>query len=171
MDDTKFEQEFGVDLDGPNLDIVKAVQVGIDVEKRGELYYFEGAKKVSDPELKRFLEFLAKQEIEHFEILTRLKQSLQESKNWIETTQRLEHPEIFQKGKEPVIKEGSEDLEILMHALEVEKQTRDYYQKFADNIEDEKGKNFFKKMADFEQSHADMIQTMIDIRGEAHIET
>jgi len=171
MANTKFEQEFSVDLDSPNLDVVKAVEVGIEIEQRGEKYYFEGAEKVSDEELKRFLMFLGKQEIEHFEILNRLKQSLQEKQQWIETTDKLEKPEIFQKGKEPVIKEGSEDLEILMHALEVEKQTRDYYRKFAENIDDATGKHFFEKLADFEQGHADLIQAMIDIRGESHIET
>lgn len=171
MDDTKFEQEFSVDLDGPNLDVVKAVEVGIEIEKRGEQYYFDSAKRVSGEELRRFLEFLGNQEIEHFETLNSLKQSLQEKQQWIETDEKLEHPEIFQKGKEPVIREGSEDLEILMHALEVEKQTRDYYRKFAENIDDPTGKHFFEKLADFEQGHADMIQAMMEIRAETHIET
>ena len=170
MEDTKFEQEFDVDLDGPNLDVVKAVEAGIAIEKRGEEYYFSSAKRVSNEEIRRFLEFLGKQETEHYEILNRLKQSLQESGNWIETDEKLEHPEIFQKGN-PDIKEGSEDLEILMHALEVEKQTRDYYQKFAENIDDQTGKHFFEKLADFEQGHADMIKEMMDIRAETHIET
>ena len=171
MDKIAFEEEFHVDLDSSNLDIVKAVEVGIEIEKRGEKYYFENAEKVHDEELKRFLEFLGKQEIEHFEILGRLKQSLQENNNWIKTDERLEHPEIFQKGKAPEIKKDSEDLEILMHALEVEKQTRDYYKKLADNIDDPSGKHFFETLVNFEQSHADMIQDMMDIRSETHIET
>ncbi len=171
MDDTKFEQEFHVDLDAPNLDVVKAVDAGMEIEKRGTDYYFDSAKKVSDEELKRFLEFLGKQEIEHYNILNKLKQSLQETGKWMETTESLEKPQIFQKGKTPNITEGSEDLEALMHALGVENETRDYYRKFAENIDDPTGKHFFEKLADFEQGHADMIQAMMDIRSESHIET
>lgn len=171
MEKTKFEQDYNIDLDAPNLDVVKGVEVGIEIEKMGRDYYFESAEKVHDEELKRFLEFLGGQEVEHFNILNELKKSLQERGQWIETTERIEKPEIFQRGKPPEIKEGSEDLEILMHALEVEKQTRDYYRKFAENISDERGRHFFEKLADFEQGHAGMIEAIADIRAESHIET
>lgn len=166
-----YEKEFHLDLDSPSLDVVKAVEAGIEIERRGEQYYFDSAKKVSDPELKRFLEFLGKQEIEHFNILSKLKKSLKEEGNWIQTTESLEQPQIFQRGRPPKINEGSEDLEVLMHALDVEKETRDYYRKFAQNIDDPTGRHFFEKLADFEQGHADMIQAMMDIRAESHIET
>ena len=165
---TQFEREFGIDLDSPNLDVVKAVQVGIDIEKRGEKFYFSSAKKAGDG-LRKFLEFLGKQETEHFELLSELKASLQQRGHWIKTTESLEKPEIFKAGKTPRASGG--DLEILMQALDAEKKSRDYYARFAEHIKDPVGRHFFSKLAAFEQGHADMIDAMIDLRSESRIET
>jgi rubrerythrin len=167
---TQFEREFGVDLDAPNLDVVKAVQVGIDIEKTGEKFYFSSAKKAGD-DLRKFLEFLGKQETEHLQLLSELEASLQQRGHWIKATEKLERPEIFKAGKAPHVTSRSGDLEILMHALEAEKKSRDYYGRFAEHIKDPTGRHFFTKLADFEQGHASMIEAMIDIRSESSIET
>jgi rubrerythrin len=172
MEKTEFEQEYGIDLDSPDVNVVKAVEVGIAIEKRGEDFYFGHAERLQsmNPELAEFLKFLGNQEVLHHGMLTELKKSLQEKKQWMEPDEKLREPEIFSKGN-PAVKEGSDDLEILMEALKVEKDTRDYYRKFSEEIGESEGKQFFKALADFEQTHVDMIDGIIEARAETHIET
>jgi rubrerythrin len=51
---------------------------------------------------------------------------------------------------------------VLLYALKTEKDLVEFYEKFAHNIKDSKGKAFFLKLADWERTHYQLIEGIYD---------
>ncbi len=50
----------GSSVGGMNMDVVKALKAGMDIEKKGEAFYSKAAEKVGNPHGQLTLNFLAK---------------------------------------------------------------------------------------------------------------
>ncbi len=154
MSKTQFEEDFGIDLSSPNLDIVKAVEVAIEIEKMGKQFYEYYAEK-ADPEARMFLEFLAKEKEKHIEILKELRASLKLRNAWIELKQdreiegMLENLQVFKEKLEIKV----ESVDMIMKCIENEKKTREFYERLAENVKSEEGRKFFQALAKWEDSH------------------
>ncbi len=156
MEKTKFEMEFGIDFSSPNLDVINGIDIGIKIEQKGLEFYSEQARKSPHEAIKMFFEFMAKQEDEHLKLLSELKKSLTEKKQWIDLEyERPKKPdEFFRKG-------GESELNAMLAAMETEKETANFYTRFAHAVGDEKGRDFFMKLAEWEQTHYNMLNAIV----------
>ena len=155
MEKTKFEMEFGIDLSAPNLDMIQGIDIGIKIEQKGMEFYTEQARKSPHEAVKTFFMFLANQEREHVKLLSELKTSLVEKKQW--KSLEYEHP----KKPDEFFKESEQsELDAMLAAMETEKETANFYTRFAHAIPGEKGKDFFMKLAEWEQIHYNMINAI-----------
>ena len=169
---TQFEEDYGIDLSAPNLDISKAIEVAIEIEKMGKQFYEHHAEK-ADSETRRFLEFLAREEEKHINILENLRKSLQERNVWTEVKQdgkieeMIDRLETFKKNQ----KTKPSAVSAVIQSIEREKETRDFYLRLAENLKNEEGKRFFKSLAEWEQSHYELLSGILESETDFRMET
>ncbi len=169
---TQFEEDYGIDLSSPNLDISKAVEVAIEIEKMGKQFYEHHAEK-ADSETKRFLDFLAREEEKHINILENLRKSLQERNAWTEVKQdgkieeMISRIDTFRKNQ----KAGQSSVSAIIDSIEREKETRNFYLRLAENLKNEEGRRFFRSLAEWEQSHYELLSGILEAETEFRMES
>ena len=171
MDDkTRFESDFGIDLFSGSAGIEKAIEMGIQIENEGNRFYTEKASQVKIPQVRHHLSRLAEDETDHASMLKELKQSLSERGEWIgaketpDMRERLEELGAFKPEKDgPRIEGTSSAIEVLNEALKLEERTRDFYKSLANELKNDKGRGFFEKLAEWEQSHCEIVTKLRDM--------
>lgn len=110
------------------------------------------------------IKFIASEEVNHLEQLTGLKETLGSKKGWVsaEKLGKPQGPKLYEKGFEPKVDENSEDASILLAAARAEIEARDFYLRFSEKISDVTGKKFFQRLAEFEQSHYDLFDGILE---------
>jgi rubrerythrin len=168
MEPTQFEKEFGIDLSSPKLDVIRGIEVGIEIEKRGIEFYSEQAGKPRHAPVRSFFEFMAGQEREHARMLSELKDSLKERNEWTDlksgSADAKNAGRFFVKGK-------FSELDSILSAMKTEKATSDFYSRFSENLREKKGKEFFRKLAEWERRHYDMLNSIFEQSTEFRMET
>jgi len=166
---TNFEKDFDIDLSTGSAGIENAIEMGIHIEENGRKFYMEKAASANIPQVRHHLQRLAEDEVKHTQLLVDLKHSLTERGEWIgikelpDTRKRLEELSAFSKEKGPMIEDTSSTIEVLNEALKLEKRVSNFYKGLADELKNDKGVEFFNKLADWEQSHYDLIKKLIEI--------
>ena len=154
----------------PHPDVLAALTLGIQAEVAAYVFYLEAAKKVVKKELIDPLNRLANEEKRHFHILERQYDSLIRSEKWITTADVMKQeglPEINEdmtNEHKDLVKKVSNmktDREILEMALSLEVEARDTYQKAHDKADGEEARETFHHLANFEQGHVNLINSMI----------
>ena len=154
-----FEEFFGLG----SIDIAKGVEIAIDLEKKSIDYYTEKSKKMESKDVASLLRFIAKEETTHLKELETLKQNLAKKKGWISADKLGEPqgPKLYEESGSPAVREDSGDVGILLGAARAEREARDFYEEFSRTIKDEKGRKFFQKLAEFEQTHYDLFDGIL----------
>jgi rubrerythrin len=133
------------------------------MEKDGESYYRELAKKCNDKEgLRKILNMLADDEVKHYQTLEKMKNM--ETAD-IEETQILKNVKnIFVQLKEEraEIKTDISQLDLYKKAQEIEKKSEDFYLQKVEELENEKHKQILLKIADEEKKHYYLLQNIIE---------
>jgi rubrerythrin len=169
---TQFEKDFKIDLSRKNFNILRAVEVGMKIEKMGKQFYELNAKKL-DPETRAFFEFLAKEELKHLNLLKKLRVRLLEKAGWFdlkedrEVYKWLDRVDAFKKK----LSKKSTGVEPIILSIENEKKTRDYYQRLADNLEDPEGKEFFLALARWEATHFELLSGILEAETEFRMQS
>ncbi len=154
----------------PHPDVLAVLTLGIQAEVAAYVFYLEAAKKVTKKELIEPLKRMANEEKRHFHILERQYDSLIRTEKWNTTADVLKQeglPEINEdmtnEHKELVKKVGNmkSDREILEMALALEIEARDTYKKAHDNADSEDARETFHHLANFEQGHVNLVNSMI----------
>ncbi len=147
--------------------LVKVIEAGIELEKKGLINYLNFAHKSKSMTGKNMFIRLAKDEYEHMRILEGIKANIVEGKVMEKPnipTEEIEGlmPKI--KSKDGLIKgeEGASDLEALKMALEFEKKASNYFAELAKKSEDPETKKLAQELARWEETHYDLIQAEID---------
>jgi len=139
-------------------------EYAMQMEKDGENYYRELAKKAANPGLKNIFLLLADNEIEHYDIIKAMKES--SDYNFKETKILGQSKNIFMK-----IKEQNEDLsginmsrkEVYEKALDLEKQSIDFYDDLKNKeIESDIQKEIISKIKEEEKQHYFLIENIIE---------
>ncbi len=148
-------------------DLVKVIEAGIALEKKGLINYLNFAHKSKSMTGKNMFIRLAKDEYDHMNILEGIKANIVEGKVMEKPqipTEEIETllPKI--KSKDGLIKgeEGASDIEALKMALEFEKKAANYFAELAEKAEDEETKKLARELARWEETHYDLIQAEID---------
>ncbi len=160
---SNFEKRFETAL-GKSDFVSEGILVALDFEKESEEFYSNAAKRTTDAGAKSLFEFLATEEARHFAALEELKKSLQSRGKWIAppNAPRIKSPDIFKlKTADPEALNAGEHTEVLS-ALHAEKEAQYYYARLADKTEDQEGKRFFFKMAEFEKAHAQLLDGLFE---------
>jgi rubrerythrin len=147
-----------------SIDVAKGIQIGIWLEKKSINFYNEKSKNMLNSAAANLIKFIASEEVNHLEQLTALKETLAKKKGWVsaETLGKPQEPKLYEKGFEPKVDETSEDASILLAAARAEVEARDFYIKFSEKINDTIGKKFFERLAEFEQSHYDLFDGILE---------
>jgi rubrerythrin len=147
-----------------SIDVVKGVEIGIELEKKSIAFYREKSKNLENKAAADLLKFIETEEASHLKHLEMLKQNLIKKKGWVSADKlgKPEGPRLYEKGVEPKIEEGSKDFSVLLAAARAEAEARNFYEEFSQKIPDKEGSKFFKKLAEFEQTHYDLFNGILE---------
>ncbi|MCX8117894.1 MAG: ferritin family protein [Desulfobacterota bacterium] len=132
---------------------LKAIKVAMEAEKEAHQAYAKAAKGTRDPKGRDMFQQLAEFELNHFQKLKALLQSLEEKGEWIpyEGT----HLKIRKIALVPDLpeKEDLTELDALKMAIQEEKKAQHYYRTLAELTRDPKGKEMYRRLAEEEALH------------------
>lgn len=174
-DVTDIEKEFRINLSAPDFDVVRAIEVGMQIEQKGRKFYLDSMNKVSEP-LKPFLKFLASQEREHEADLNDVKKTLQSMNIWVklpptQIQEPLRNFSVFKKHPGTEHRDNVQDIQVILTAIDMEKKTRDFYMRFSEKVKSADGRAFFKSLADWERKHYDLLSGIYNAESYVRLET
>lgn len=148
-------------------DLEKILKTAIDVEVNGMSTYYDFAEKTQNENGKKMFQQLAKDEEEHQNILEEQLEHLAKSSTWKEIKipqSRLQSlvPEVREKQIRTKGEAKLGEIDALNTALDMERKTAQYYREQAEKLDDAQAKNMFKQLAEWEDSHIDLIQAELD---------
>ena len=144
------------------ISLIDSVRVVKENERLAIKSYAEAAKKVTNPYCVQLFEQLSDFEGYHYERLTRLEKSLEETGEYIDYEGRdFPLPTILEIkiANEPQQKSV---LDILTGAMDLEKAAAKAYADLAANIDDPKGNDMFARLAKEEHIHYKVLYDVYD---------
>ena len=94
------------------------------------------------------------------ESMNELKESLKKKNQWIEITKKPARPKIF-SDTDKSIDENSKDINIILAAMRVERDTQKLYLGIAEKLKSPDGRKFFSALSDFEQGHFELLDGIL----------
>jgi rubrerythrin len=132
-------------------------------EKGGHDFYREAAAKTSDPKGKSMFEWLAKQEMNHYQKLSSQREALAQGKVWQEPSEtaepalgRSEFPQISEASGEVRVNTG--ELDALKVGIEAEKESIALYRQAAQDSTNEDAKEMFLRLVAEEEGHLELLE-------------
>jgi rubrerythrin len=137
---------------------VKAIKVAMEAEKNAYQAYSKAAKMTKNPKGKDMFQQLSEFEMNHYQKLKTLLQSLEGKGEWIlyEGT-NLKKKKISLKGEKPKGQEQLNDLDALKIAIRAEKKAQAFYRSMAELTKDPQGKDMYKRLASEEDLHEKLL--------------
>ena len=140
---------------------IEAIKIAMDAEMKAHKKYTQAAQKSSNPKGKDMFSQLAAFELNHYNNLKALFDSLSDGKGWTTYagTQFSNPPASGEEESSAREKEEIKDdvLAILSKAIEGEKKACEYYNKLAEETSDPAGKKMFKKLSEEEKLHTKIL--------------
>ncbi len=147
---------------------VEALQIALDTEKKGYLFYKVAAKSSKDPKGQEVFEHLAKDEIEHMGVIATVFESLTNNEPWMTYAEAVEKygatpgekiifPDVPEEAQEDF-----DDLRALEEALEFEKKAVQFYTAQAAEAGTENARAFYQSLIEIEAGHVQIIQAELD---------
>ena len=146
---------------------IKALKTAIEVEDNGLYIFLKFARKTKDTTGKNMFIRLAMDELEHRRILDKQLNNLLEGGTWENI--EIPHSEIEQIA--PMIREkqqrtkgesGLAEIDALNTALDLEKKAAKFFREKAEIVDHPEVKDLFIRLAEWEESHYDLIQAELD---------
>lgn len=137
-----------------------AIRTAMDAEMEAHTYYSQSAQKAASPKGKNMFSQLAAFELNHYNNLKALLDSLLQGKGWtVYQGTRFSDTSHAPEGKDAAREEDSKDdvLAILSKAINDEKNAAAYYAKLAHETADPAGKAIFTKLAEEEKIHTKIL--------------
>ena len=137
---------------------IKAVKIAMESEKGAYQNYSKMAKKTKNPKGRDMFQQLSEFEMNHYNKLKTLLNSLQEKREWIlyEGTTLKKKP-IPMKAEKPRGQEQLTDMDALKIAVREEKKAQAYYRSMAELTKDARGKDMYKRLANEEALHEKLL--------------
>jgi len=137
------------------------IAFAMNMEKQGQKFYESFVQQVDNTDAKGWFETLAETEKEHYEILEKQLNQLNEGTGWMSLDEYKpdNDPKLFQKRKQTEDVDPNEnkytlsDLSVLRMAYLIENDFAEYYLKAIDQVDDEEGKNLLKTLYEWENEH------------------
>jgi rubrerythrin len=146
--------------------VEKAIKEAIKLEINGRSFFSHAAEITHNQHGKKMFLHLAGEEVKHLETFGQLFSSTLKDADW---KKYIKDEEL--KGQSPLIEElasrmkkaeGKSEIEALSIGMELEKNAIELFQKSAQDVDDPTAKEIFKKIADEERFHYDLLQAQHD---------
>ena len=133
---------------------LKAIRVAMEAEKEAYQVYSKAAKQTKNPKGKDMFQQLSEFEMNHYQRLKELFQSLQEKGEWIlYSGTSFKKKSIPIKMEKPKGQEQLTDMDALKMAVREEKKAQAYYRSMAELTKDPRGKDMYKHLSAEEALH------------------
>lgn len=133
---------------------LKAVKIAMEAEKEAFQTYSRLEKKTRNPKGKDMFHQLSEFEMNHYQKLKELFESLEKKGEWIlyeGTTFKKRNIPI--KMEVPKAQDQLSDLDAIKIAIKEEKKARAFYSSLAEITKDVRGKNMYKRLSEEEALH------------------
>jgi rubrerythrin len=144
----------GKDISWTVREDLKAIEIAMKAEKEASQFYSKAAKMTKNPKGKDMFQQLSEFEMNHYNRLKELSQSLQEKGEWmLYSGTSLKKKSIPLKMDKLKGKEQLTDMDALKIAIKEEKKAQAYYRSMAELTKDARGRDMYKHLADEEGLH------------------
>ena len=132
----------------------------LQMEKDGEQFYREIAKKTGNKGLQTILAMLADEEVKHYQVIERMRQ---DKYQMTETTILNEARNIFikMKDQDETFEPDQEQTEFYTRAQEIERKSQQFYQEKALQAGNDDQKKLFERLAKEEEKHYFLLENII----------
>ncbi len=142
---------------------VNIYEYAMNLEKEGEEFYMDLAKRTQDEGLKNILLMLAKEEVKHYNMFKKMLDDADVS-NLPKMEVFEETKSVFEKMKE--VKQTHEfdidQVEYYKKAVAIEEANENFYLKQADNTKNEEHKEIFLRIAEEERKHLVVLKNLVE---------
>lgn len=134
----------------------------MEKEKYSESYYRDLAGRTGNEGLKNILNMLADEEAKHYNVVKNMQSGV--PRDVAETTVLSDAKDIFTKMRESAEKFNFDisQKELYQKALQIEKDSRQFYLEKARELAEPRQKEAFKKLAEEENKHYVLLENIID---------
>lgn len=134
----------------------------MEKEKFSEDYYRQLSRKTSNKGLSNILTMLAQEERKHFNIIQQMQKQAPQKK--METDILGSARDVFEKIRQSAENFSFDitEVELYEKALDIEKESRKFYLEKSDEATNPSHKEIFKRLADEEQKHLILVQSICD---------
>ncbi len=145
-------------LDNP----VEILDQAIDREQGGHEFYLKAAQKTQDAKGRHLFQWLAQEELRHFNLFSRQRQSLVEEKQWQEAPPPV--PPVDKGSFPPIseatgeVRDSTGEVEALSMAIQAERDSIALYTHGAQEATDPEARKLFSSLAAEEQGHLDLLE-------------
>jgi rubrerythrin len=132
----------------------------LQMEKDGETFYREIAKKTGNKGLQTILTMLADEEVKHYQAIESMKQNKYQM---TETNVLNDARNIFTKmeDQDEKFEPDQEQAELYARAQEIEKKSQQFYQEKAGQTDKDDQKKLFERLAKEEEKHYFLLDNII----------
>lgn len=136
-------------------------EFAMQMEKDGEAYYRDVAKKCGNAGLQQILTMMADEEVKHYNIFKKMSEGKGE---YTSSTLMSGIKNVFQQIREEgqTFDFDASHEDYYRKAQEVEKKSEDFYRAKAEETDDEREKMILHKIADEEHHHFQVLENIID---------
>jgi len=145
--------------------VVEAIKMSIQMEKEGQRFYEECARKTENKLAKKMFESLAKDEIGHLHTFEKMFDTLTGTEGWQELAEgspNVGKVPVFDGREETKPEVSQSDLDALRLGMESERKGIELYKKASENAKDPMAKQIFTKIREEEEYHYDLLQAQFD---------
>lgn len=137
-------------------------EYAMQMEKDGENFYRKASEESPNRGVKTILTMLADEEVRHYNVIEKMKSA--EPPQLADSTILTDAKNVFAQLKESGEKFTSQTNQIKLYqkALDIEKQSRDFYTEKAGEVSDKSPKELFLRLAREEQKHYVLVENIID---------
>ncbi len=141
---------------------MQILDYAMQMELDGEKYYRELATTCQDGGIRGILEYMADAEVKHYETLKQIKDSgvVDMAADAVRSKAKTLFQEMMESGE--TFDFNVSELCLYEKARDVEFKTRDFYLEHAEEVVSDDAKALFKRLADEEGLHANIIASIIE---------
>ena len=150
-----------------NNNLLNALRTAIEIEDNGLITYLKFARQTKNETGKNMFIQMAIDEHEHRIFLENQLNKISEGDNWeIMEIPKSEiekiAPAIRKKGQKTKDKANLSEIDALNTALDLERKSANFYREMAESIDKTEVKDFFLRLAEWEDSHYEIVQSELD---------
>lgn len=149
-----------------SVDVAKGLEIAAELERKSITYYKTKALGVGLTAGRKLFEFLEGEERKHLKAVNEAASALAGGAADWKGSASLIAPAIFRGFEERRVSEIPLQEVVVNAAMDAERESREFYLKFAESVAEPEGKRFFLALAGFEARHLEMLGELLELGKE-----